>query len=50
MFFIFLKQMSNFMLLEVIYYLIYKFIFLCIILDNKNSKFKDLSDDIAFDI
>jgi len=24
--------------------------FLCIILDNKNLKFKDLSDDIAFDI
>ena len=35
---------------EVVYYLIYKLIFLCIIFDNKNSKFKELSNDIAIDI
>ena len=43
----FLKYKSNFMLIRS--YLLFSFIF-CIIVDNKNLKFKDLSDDIAIDI
>ena len=42
-----LKHMLNFMSIRG--YLLFNY-FLCIILDNKNSKFKDLSDDITIDI
>ena len=47
--------MSNFMLigcylLFTIYYLIHKLIFLCIILDYENLKFKYLIDDITIDL
>ena len=44
----FLKHMSNFMLIKSC--LLFSLIFICIILYNKNLKFKDLSDDIAIDI
>ena len=35
--------------LNIIYYLIHKFIFLCLILDYKNLKLKNLIDSIAID-
>ena len=35
--------------LNIIYYLINKFIFLCLILDYKNLKLKNLIDSIAID-
>ena len=44
----FLKHMSNFILIRS--YLLFSLIFICIILDNKNLKFKDLSDDLTIDI
>ena len=50
MFFMFLKHMSNSCQSDIIYYLIYKLFFLCIILDYKNSKFIDLIDDIVNDL
>ena len=50
-FFIFLKCMSNFMSiicnLLLIHNFLFFFFFLCIILDYKNSKFKNLIDEIA---
>ena len=48
MFFMFLKYMSNFMSIRN-YFTIY-FYFLYIILNNKNLKFRDLSDDLFIDI
>ena len=50
MFFMFLKHISKFMpIVDAIYYSIQTY-FLCIIVDNKNLKFKDLNDDVAIDI
>ena len=46
MFFMFLTHMSNFISIGC-YYLIYKLIFLYIILDYKNFKFKHLINDIT---
>jgi len=52
--FIFLKYMSNFISIVCYLLLIHKFLFLlfflCIILDYKNSKFKDLIDDIVINL
>ena len=46
--YMFLKYMSNFMSIRS-YFTIY-FYFLYIILNNKNLKFRDLSDDLFIDI
>ena len=49
MFFMFLARILNFIQLNVIYYSNSKH-FLCIILDYKNLKFKQLINDIAIDL
>ena len=47
---IFLKNVKISCQLDIIYHSIHKIIFLCIILDYKNLKFKYLIDDIAIGI